>query len=70
MLCLHQAVSRNKPLVPPPASWLETTQENHTHRHGSLSARLATTWLGFTNSKHGDLNSVPRIHEKSQAWSH
>lgn len=29
MLCLHQAVSRSKSLVPPPATWLETTQENH-----------------------------------------
>lgn len=26
--------------------------------------------VGFHNSKHGDLNSMPRTLEKSQAWSH
>lgn len=63
---LLAGTSRWSLLLPP--GWRPLRRTTHWHR--SLSARLVTTWLGSTNSKHGDLNSVPRTHEKSQAWSH
>lgn len=53
MLCLHQAVSRNKPLVPLPATWLETTQENHATPARQPLSKAVTTWLDSTTASMG-----------------